>query len=122
MRGRSSRRHASGDTQPVAMGSHNAPSTADEPVSLQLIADKLKRLTWRKRLWGVDERQVWHVVERLDEMYRQLYREQEVRYQTLLQQERGQRSSTLEATQPTPPIRVEQVPSVQVPHRNPRHG
>ena len=81
MRGRSSKRQPS-----------NAPQQQPESerVSLQLIADKLARLTWRRRLWGVDERQVWHVVQRLDEMYRQLYREQEVRYQALLEQARSQ--------------------------------
>lgn len=83
MRGRSSKRQPSNalQRQPEA-----------ERVSLQLIADKLARLTWRRRLWGVDERQVWHVVQRLDEMYRQLYREQEVRYQALLEQARPQGS------------------------------
>lgn len=55
-------------------------------VSLELIADKLERLTWRHRLYGVDERQVWHVIQRLDEMYRQIYREQEIKYQALLDQ------------------------------------
>jgi hypothetical protein len=38
----------------------------------------------------VDERGVWHVVERLDQMYRQLYREQQVHYEALLQQARGE--------------------------------
>lgn len=64
-------------------------SQAQEQVSLQLIADKLDRLTWRHSLWGVDEREVWHVVQRLDEMYRQLYREQQVHYEALLQQARS---------------------------------
>lgn len=63
--------------------------TVQEQVSLQLIADKLDHLTWRHSLWGVDEREVWHVVERLDQMYRQLYREQQVRYEALLQQARS---------------------------------
>ena len=40
---------------------------------------------------GVDERQVWHVIERLDQMYRQLFREQEIRYQALL--ERAEREA-----------------------------
>ena len=66
-----------------------ASSAPSEEVSLQLIADKLDRLTWRRRPIGVDERQVWHVIERLDEMYRQLYREQEIRYEALLAQARG---------------------------------
>ena len=64
-----------------------------EPVSLELIADKLARLTWRRRPLGVDERQVWHVIQRLDEMYRQLYREQELRYQALLAQSQSRASS-----------------------------
>lgn len=67
----------------------------DRPVSLQLIADKLQRLVWRRRLWGIDERQAWHVVHRLDEMYRQLYREQQIRYEALLEQARVE--------QPEPP-------------------
>lgn len=67
----------------------------DQPVSLQLIADKLQRLVWRRRLLGIDERQAWHVVHRLDEMYRQLYREQQIRYEALLEQAR--------AEQPAPP-------------------
>ena len=62
----------------------------DRPVSLQLIADKLQRLVWRRRLWGLDERQAWHVVHRLDEMYRQLYREQQIRYEALLEQARAE--------------------------------
>lgn len=62
----------------------------DRPVSLQLIADKLQRLVWRRRLWGIDERQAWHVVNRLDEMYRQLYREQQIRYEALLEQARAE--------------------------------
>ena len=66
-----------------------ASSAPSEEVSLQLIADKLDRLTWRRRPMGVDERQVWHVIERLDEMYRQLYREQEIRYEALLALARG---------------------------------
>lgn len=63
----------------------------DQPVSLQLIADKLQRLVWRRRLLGIDERQAWHVVHRLDEMYRQLYREQQIHYEALLEQARAER-------------------------------
>lgn len=63
----------------------------DRPISLQLIADKLQRLVWRRRLLGIDERQAWHVVHRLDEMYRQLYREQQIRYEALLEQARAER-------------------------------
>ena len=65
--------------------SASANATGDQEVSLELIASKLQRLKWRHRPMGVDERQVWHVIERLDQMYRQLYREQEVRYQALLE-------------------------------------
>ena len=96
MRGRSKPRQPS-----------NEPS-AQEPVSLQLIADKLERLIWRKRLWGVDERQVWHVVSRLDEMYRQLYREQQVRYEALLAQARDMPVSPPES--PAPRRATQQAP------------
>lgn len=61
-----------------------------QELSLELIAKKLDQLTWRHSLMGVDEREVWHVIERLDEMYRQLYREQEVRYEALLKEARQQ--------------------------------
>ncbi|MCC6099696.1 MAG: hypothetical protein LIV25_10710 [Olsenella sp.] len=71
--------------------SASANATGDQEVSLELIASKLQRLKWRHRPMGVDERQVWHVIERLDQMYRQLYREQEVRYQALL--ERAEREA-----------------------------
>lgn len=64
------------------------PAEAEQP-TLELIAQKLERLVWRRRLWGVDERQAWHVIKRMDEMYRQLYREQQVHYEALLQQARG---------------------------------
>lgn len=64
-------------------------SVDSEQPSLELIAQKLNRLVWRRRLWGVDERQAWHVIQRMDEMYRQLYREQQVYYEALLQQARG---------------------------------
>lgn len=64
-------------------------SVDSEQPSLELIAQKLNRLVWRRRLWGVDERQAWHVIQRMDEMYRQLYREQHVHYEALLQQARG---------------------------------
>lgn len=67
--------------------SPDAPSQP-ETVTLELIASKLAHLTWRHRPMGVDERQVWHVVERMDQMYRQLYHEQQVRYEALLRQER----------------------------------
>ncbi len=73
-----------------------------QELSLELIAQKLDRLTWRHSLMGVDEREVWHVIERLDEMYRQLYREQEVRYEALLKEARHQHltSSPSDETRP----------------------
>jgi hypothetical protein len=73
-----------------------------QELSLELIAQKLDQLTWRHSLMGVDEREVWHVIGRLDEMYRQLYREQEVRYEALLQEARQQHltSSSTDDTKP----------------------
>lgn len=73
-----------------------------QELSLELIAQKLDQLTWRHSLMGVDEREVWHVIERLDEMYRQLYREQEVRYEALLKEARQQHltSSSTDETRP----------------------
>ena len=73
-----------------------------QELSLEIIAQKLDRLTWRHSLMGVDEREVWHVIERLDEMYRQLYREQEVRYEALLKEARQQHltSSPSDETRP----------------------
>ena len=82
----------------------------DQPVSLQLIADKLQRLVWRRRLWGIDERQAWHVVHRLDEMYRQLYREQQVRYEALLEQARAEQPVSQKPQ--APKVQASQVPSV----------
>lgn len=82
----------------------------DRPVSLQLIADKLQRLVWRRRPWGIDERQAWHVVHRLDEMYRQLYREQQVRYETLLEQARAEQPVSQKPQ--APKVQASQVPSV----------
>ena len=73
-----------------------------QELSLELIAQKLGQLTWRHSLMGVDEREVWHVIGRLDEMYRQLYREQEIRYKALLQEAREQHltSSSADETRP----------------------
>lgn len=82
----------------------------DRPVSLQLIADKLQRLVWRRRLWGIDERQAWHVVHRLDEMYRQLYREQQIRYEALLEQARAEQPAPSKSQ--APKAQALQVPPV----------
>ena len=73
-----------------------------QELSLELMAQKLGQLTWRHSLMGVDEREVWHVIGRLDEMYRQLYREQEIRYKALLQEARQQHltSSSADETRP----------------------
>lgn len=81
MRERSSRRQRS----------EQAVAQQPEEVSLGLIAQKLDRLTWRHRVWGVDERQAWHVIQRLDQMYRQLYQEQRLHYEALLEEERRRR-------------------------------
>lgn len=86
---------------------------APEEVSLELIAQKLDRLTWRHSLWGVDEREVWHVVQRLDEMYRQLYQEQQIHYEALLQEARRQAGSTA----PTP---MEDQPTTTIPVQSKR--
>lgn len=92
-------------------------------MTLQLIADKLQRLVWRRRLWGVDERQAWHVVQRLDEMYRQLYREQQVRYEALLEQARAESAARAVRVQPThiPAISPQQVTSPMRPHPVAKH-
>lgn len=66
---------------------------APETLSLELIAEKLGQLTWRHRLWGVDEREAWHVIARLDEMYRQLFREQQIHYEALLEEARQGQAS-----------------------------
>ena len=58
-------------------------------MSLEGIAGKLERLRWNHALWGVSERQAWHVIGRLCEMYEQLLREQEVRYEALLAEARA---------------------------------
>ena len=65
---------------------HKENTQQNQPATLQLIAEKLEKLVWRRRLWGIDERQVWHVVQRLDEMYREIYERQEIHYQALLEQ------------------------------------
>lgn len=102
MRGRSSKRQRS----------ENASPQLPEEASLELIAQKLDRLTWRHRMWGVDERQAWHVIQRLDEMYRQLYREQQLHYEALLAEARS-------ATSSEPPGEQGQTRSMA---RRPTHG
>ena len=92
MRGRSSKRQR-GQAAPASEG--------PQRVTLKLIADKLDRLTWRHQLMGVSERQAWHVIERLDEMYRQLYQEQRVHYEALLQEARSGSSQQPASSAPT---------------------
>ena len=57
---------------------------------------------------GIDERQAWHVIQRLDEMYRQLYREQQVRYEALLAQAQGRlvQEPVVSRRQPTPVLQA----------------
>lgn len=94
---RRSRRQSTGRQGQMAQ----EPQDSQE-LSLELIAQNLGQLTWRHSLMGVDEREVWHVIGRLDEMYRQLYREQEIRYKALLQEARQQHltSSSADETRP----------------------
>lgn len=42
-------------------------------------------MRFKRAIWGVDERDVIHKIQRIDEMYRELYQAQELRYQTLLE-------------------------------------
>ena len=55
-------------------------------ISLQVIADKLERLTFKTALFGYSKKDVWHKISRLDEMYRELYDLQEFRYQSLVRE------------------------------------
>lgn len=81
-----------------------SPPTQEEQPSLELIAGKLERLTWRHRLFGVDERQAWHVIQRLDEMYRQLYREQRIHYEALLEESERRKPATDGRTKEMPRV------------------
>lgn len=87
---------------------HKAPSApepqAPEELTLELIAQKLDRLTWRHSLWGVDEREAWHVIQRLDEMYRQLYQEQRIHYEALLEENERRKLASDGRTNVMPPI------------------
>ncbi len=60
---------------------------ASQPrMSLQVIADKLEHLHFKVALFGYSNKDVWHKISRLDEMYRELYEMQEFRYQSLLRE------------------------------------
>ena len=55
-----------------------------EDISLQSIADALKRLKFKKSLFGVNEQDVWKKIRRLDAMYQELYQMQEIKYKALI--------------------------------------
>ena len=63
-------------------------SAEEQSMTLDLIAGKLDRLAWRHCIWGISEKQAWHVVRRLNEMYRQIYLEQQTRYEAMLEEAR----------------------------------
>lgn len=56
----------------------------EEEISLQSIADALKRLKFKKSLFGVNEQDVWKKIRRLDAMYQELYQMQEIKYKALI--------------------------------------
>ncbi len=56
----------------------------EEDISLQSIADALKRLRFKKSLFGVNEQDVWKKIRRLDAMYQELYQMQEIKYKALI--------------------------------------
>lgn len=56
----------------------------EEEISLQSIADALKRLKFKKSLFGVNEQDVWKKIRRLDAMYQELYQVQEIKYKALI--------------------------------------
>lgn len=58
----------------------------EEAESLENIALALKQLRFRKAMFGVDEQDVWVKLLKIDEMYRDLYYEQEIKYRTLLKE------------------------------------
>lgn len=66
----------------VSLASAQSP---DQSGSLGAIAEKLSTMRFKRAIWGVDERDVIHKIQRIDEMYRELYQAQELRYQTLLE-------------------------------------
>ena len=70
----------------VTQGAPKADARSPDGVeSLDAIAEKLSTLRFKRSIWGVDERDVIHKIQRIDEMYRELYLRQELRYQTLLE-------------------------------------
>lgn len=51
---------------------------------MQPIADKLKEMKFRKKLFGVDEADVWRQLESLQQEYQKVYDAQAAYYQALL--------------------------------------
>lgn len=52
--------------------------------AMQPIADKLKEMKFRKKLFGVDEADVWRQLESLQQEYQKVYDAQAAYYQALL--------------------------------------
>ena len=52
--------------------------------AMQPIADKLKAMKFRKKLFGVDEADVWRQLEALQQEYQKVYDAQAAYYQALL--------------------------------------
>lgn len=82
MAGRSKASKATRGAPPSAAVANGTSPHKD--VSLDAIAEKLSTMRFRRSIWGADERDVLNKIRRIDEMYRELYRDQETRYQTLL--------------------------------------
>lgn len=55
-------------------------------ISIESIAAALKRLRFKKSLFGVNERDAWVKIRKLDEMYRTLYQRREIEYRVLLEE------------------------------------
>ncbi len=80
----------SGDKHKRPYGKKGAKK-ADAPrireiTCLEDIAEALKLLRFKKALFGLDERDVWAKLRRLDEMYAGLYKAQELKYRALLEE------------------------------------
>lgn len=52
--------------------------------AMQPIAEKLKEMKFRKKLFGVDEADVWRQLESLQQEYQKVYDAQAAYYQALL--------------------------------------
>lgn len=86
-------------------------------VSIESIAVALKKLRFKKSLFGVNERNVWVKIRKLDEMYRMLYQRQEIEYRALIKErdemlKKYQEHFNSQHTVQTPsPIKVSTVPN-----------